>query len=120
MLKANEKVFETSLDQLNICDSVLRNGIDSVSDVRKQLSEQSGLEEEIARLGRIFEDMEQTELRLKSTIKILNFAELQYRSCEKNVISNSEVVKNIENGKYRLKPIEIKIPYAEKIDWKKG
>lgn len=120
MLKANEKIFEESLDQLNICDSILRNEYDNLIDVQKKLAEQSSLDEEIMRLNRISFDMEQLEHNMKSMIKILRFAELQYSSCEKNIINFSEDIRSMENGRYRLKPIKMDVLYAEKIDWKKG
>ena len=120
MLRVNEKIFDISLDELNTCDSVLRNGFDEISEIRKQLCDQSGLDEEIVRLGKVLENTEQTELKLKSMIKVINFAKLQYGSSEKNVINNSEAIQKADVGKYRLKPITIKVPYAEKIDWKKG
>ncbi|MBQ7203378.1 MAG: hypothetical protein IJS03_05090 [Eubacterium sp.] len=94
--------------------------MDSIEEIRKQLGEFSGLDEEIIQLGKINFNIQDAEYNLKSMIKVLNFAQIKYATCEKEVQNSANVSYTAQSNKARLKKVEFKIPYSSVINWKKG
>ncbi len=118
LLKAYDNKFDISIDELNSCDSVLNRALYELEDIRKNLGNFSGLENEAARLYKTIENTEQTNRNIKTLIKVLNFAEIQYASCEKNIVNNCSMVSSLDKNESRLKPIKINSPYYRLINWR--
>ncbi len=118
MLKVNENAFMKSIDRLSSCDKVLVSKEYELNDIRKQLCEIGGLDDEALRLGRIISEIELTDYRIKSMMKVLNFANIQYNSCEKQIADNGAEVATVSRNDTRLVAAKFRIPYLKLINWR--
>ncbi len=120
MLKINETSLMSAKEQFEICNKVLLKEEVMLNEIRKELEGISGMEDQIGWLKKISNDIEQTQFKTAMTIKVLNYAQMQYTGCENKVASNCVELTHIARGYHTVGPVKVSAPYLNNIKWKEG
>ncbi|MBR2100967.1 MAG: hypothetical protein IJ927_06635 [Eubacterium sp.] len=121
MLKINETSLMSAKEQFEICNKVLLKEEVMLNEIRKELEGISGMEDQIGWLKRISNDIEQTQFKTATTIKVLNYAQMQYKGCENKVAFNSaSKLLSATEGFRIVGPVNVYSPYLNNIKWKEG